>query len=136
MSHPEQITVRNPDGTWTLDMWGVSYAAPMNDLRKHPPMALFFHVDAATDDVDRLRRDAAYVGRVFSPLDVRLLRVTVGPWVEPPYQPARGQRVRGVDAEGVEWEAPYLRAADMSGHWLGAGLNRVRVVSVHPLGPR
>ena len=124
MPEPTQTTVRNADGTYTLDMWGVSYAAPMNDLRAHPPMALFKYADAAT----RYRGDFATWD-----LDVRLLRVTVGPYVALPFQPERGERVRGIDCEGTEWIGPYLRPAVKDGHWLGGAIVQIRVVSVHPL---
>ena len=124
MPEPKQTSVRNADGTHTLDMWGVSYATPMNDLRVHPPMALFRYDQAAS-----LYRANCGVG----PLDVRLLRVTVGPYVAPPFQPQQGERVRGIDCEGIEWIGPYLRLAAKEGHWLGGAIVQIRVVSVHPL---
>lgn len=129
MGSAEQISIRNADGTHTLDMWGVSYAAPMNDLRAHPPMALFRYEGAAKEyrDTNGVRPCAVHH------LDVRLLRVTVGPWVAPPFKPVRGERVLGIDAEGVEWEGPYAYPGDFEGHWLGTDSNKIRVASVYPV---
>lgn len=115
MGDTPQTTVRNPDGSWTVDMWGVSYAPPMDDLTQHPPMALFFHAHAATRYRDKQYHEARVEGRAFAHLDVRLLRVTVAQWTPPAFEPARGQLVRA-RWNNLDLYGYYVEKGSVSGH--------------------